>query len=546
MVRRGFWLGSALWLLGLASAAWIAWRGETIPGVWIALLGLVAPLVAVGLYDSLQTEHSILRNFPVIGHGRYWLERLRPEIQQYFIESNIDAFPIEREMRSVVYQRAKGELDTRPFGTQRDVYRVGYEWASHSSAAIAAPAVDPRVEIGGRACRQPYSASLLGVSAMSFGALSSAAVRALSAGAARGGFALNTGEGGVSRYHLEGGADLVWQVGTGYFGCRDASGRFDPERFRDQAAHPQVKMIELKLSQGAKPGHGGVLPGVKVTPEIAEIRGVPVGETVISPPSHSAFSSPRGLVEFVAELRALAGGKPVGFKLCVGRRSDFLSICKAMLDTGLCPDFIAVDGGEGGTGAAPLEFSNSLGMPARDAWIFVHNALVGSGLRDGIRVVASGKVFTGFHMARAIAIGADCCSSARAMMLALGCIQALRCNTDHCPTGVATQRRALVRGLDVPDKAERVYRYQAGTIRGFVDILGAMGLDSVDALRPHMIFRRVDDLRVRHFGELYDYLAPGQLLAGDVLPEEFREPWADANADHWGLGAEPGQHSVAV
>ncbi len=545
MVRRCFLGGLALWLVGLAGAAWSLWRGDAPPGALVAILALLAPLVGVGLYDTFQTEHSILRNFPVIGHGRYWLERLRPEIQQYFIESNVDAFPIEREMRSVAYQRAKGDLDTKPFGTQRDVYRVGYEWASHSIAAVEAPALDPRLEIGGRTCRQPYSASVLNVSAMSFGALSSAAVRALSAGAARGGFALNTGEGGVSRHHLEGGADLVWQIGTGYFGCRDRSGRFDPERFRDGAAHPQVKMIELKLSQGAKPGHGGVLPGVKVSPEIAAIRGVPVGETVISPPSHSAFSSPRGLVEFLAELRALSGGKPVGFKLCVGRRTDFLGICKAMLDTGLCPDFIAVDGGEGGTGAAPLEFSNSLGMPARDAWIFVHNALVGTGLRDAIRVVASGKIFTGFHMARAIAIGADGCSSARGMMLALGCIQALRCNTDHCPTGVATQRRALVRGLDVADKSERVHRFHAGTVRGFLDILGAMGLSEVDALRPHMIFRRVDDLRVRHFGELYDYLEPGQLL-GDGLPDEFREPWADASPDHWVRGAEPGQHSVAV
>lgn len=539
MFRRTFYAVSLaiLVVIGLLAVRW--------PAVLWSLV-VVGPLVALGLYDSFQRRHAVLRNWPIVGRFRYGFETLRPEIQQYFIESNVDAFPIEREMRSVAYQRAKGDLDTKPFGTQRDVYRVGYEWASHSIAALGASEIEPRVAIGGTACRQPYSASILNVSAMSFGALSSAAVRALSAGAKRGNFALNTGEGGVSPHHKEGGADLIWQVGTGYFGCRDASGRFDPERFRDQAALPNIKMIELKLSQGAKPGHGGILPGVKVTAEVAAIRGVPVGETVMSPPSHSAFSSPRGLVEFLAELRALSGGKPVGFKLCVGRRSDFLSICKAMLETRIYPDFVSVDGGEGGTGAAPLEFSNSLGMPARDAWIFVHNALVGVGLRDAVRVVASGKIFTGFHMARAIAIGADCCASARGMMLALGCIQALRCNTDHCPTGVATQRRALVRGLDVVDKSERVFRYQAGTLHGFLEIIGAMGLREVDDLRPHMIFRRVDDLRVRHFGELYDYLEAGQLLGGDALPEEFREPWADADADTWGQGPEPGRHSVAL
>ncbi len=338
---------------------------------------------------------------------------------------------------------------------------------------------------------------------------------------------------------------MIWQIGTGYFGCRDKSGAFDRDRFRDQASHPSVRMIELKLSQGAKPGHGGILPGIKVTPEIAAIRGVPVGETVLSPPSHSAFSTPLGLVEFLSELRELSGGKPVGFKLCVGRRRDFLSICKAMLESGHRADFVAVDGGEGGTGAAPLEFSNSIGMPARDAWIFVQNALVGTGLRPEVRIIASGKIITGFHMARALAIGADVCASARGMMLALGCIQALRCNTDHCPTGVATQRRALTRGLDIRDKGERVRRYQEGTLRGFMEILGSMGLRDIDALRPHMIYRRVDDLCIRHFGELYDFLEAGELLAGEV-PPAFREPWRDARPDRWWeQGAEPGQHQSA-
>lgn len=507
---------------------------------------LLGPFIILLIRDSLQSKHTLLRNFPVVGHMRYFMEMIRPEIQQYFIENNIDAFPIEREFRSVVYQRAKGALETKPFGTQRDVYRIGYEWASHSIAAKKAMENDPRVRIGGEDCTQPYDSSLLNISAMSFGAMSGNAILALNGGAKRGNFAHNTGEGGISDYHLQPGGDLIWQIGTAYFGCRDKDGQFDPELFRKNAALDNVRMIELKLSQGAKPGHGGVLPGVKVSEEIARIRGVEAGKTVISPPSHSAFSTPIELLEFIARLRTLANGKPVGFKLCIGRHSDVFAICKAMMETNIKPDFITVDGGEGGTGAAPLEFTNSLGMPARDAWIFMHSALRGINLRDEIKVIASGKILTGFHIIRAIALGADLCASARGMMLSLGCIQSLRCNTNHCPTGITTQLPSLAYGLDVTNKTERVYRFHKGTIHGALELLGAMGLESLDDIEPHHIFRRVDDLRVRNLAELYDYLEPGQLLEQKNLPLGMEKEWRVSRADRWTLHPEMGQHNGSL
>ena len=518
--------GSTLALLGVAGTA-LLW-----PAVLWSLL-LLGPLSLLGWHDVLSKEHSILRNFPILGHGRFLFESVKPEIQQYFVESNIDQRPIEREFRNLVYQRAKGELETLPFGTQRDVYRIGYEWAGHSIAPIEPPETAPRVTIGSRQCKAPYSSSLLNVSAMSYGALSKNAIEALNKGACEGGFAHNTGEGGISPYHLEPGGDLIWQIGTGYFGCRTSDGRFDPQRFRDQAAAESVKMIELKLSQGAKPGHGGILPGVKVTQEIARIRGVEVGETVFSPPGHSAFSTPLELIEFIARLRELSGGKPVGFKLCVGRRDDVLGVVKAMLESGMTPDFIAVDGGEGGTGAAPVEFSNSLGLPSRDALLLVHGALVGAGLRDQIKVIASGKIITGFHMVRALALGADLCASARAMMFALGCIQALRCNSNRCPTGVATQKQALVSGLDVPDKAQRVSRFQQATVRGFLELLGAMGLEECADLGLQHIYRRVDDSKVSSFEELYELPEPGQWLEPGGIPQSLQHHWNEADPHRW-------------
>ena len=526
MVRRWFYMISAVVLTVVLTGAFFAPRV-----LWA--LAIVGPLIALGLHDALQNRRTILKNFPLLGRGRYLLEAIRPEIQQYFIESNIDAFPIEREFRSIVYQRAKGELETQPFGTQRDVYRVGYEWCSHSIAPAEPLQEHPRVEIGGPDCEQPYSASLLNVSAMSCGALSKNAILALNLGAKRGHFAHNTGEGGISPYHLEHGGDLIWQIGTGYFGCRTQDGAFDPRAFERQASQEAVRMIELKLSQGAKPGHGGILPACKVTQEIADIRGVPAGETVISPSAHRAFSTPRGLLEFLASMRQLAGGKPVGFKLCVGHREDFFAVCKAMLETGITPDFITVDGGEGGTGAAPLEFSNSVGMPARDAWVFVHNALTGVGVRDRVSIVAAGKILTGFHMARALALGADLCVSARGMMFALGCIQALRCNSDHCPTGITTQQPALVHGLHVADKAKRVERYHAGTVEGFLEILAAMGLRDPKRVGPGHVFRRVNDTQVRRFSEMYDFVTEGQFLQDDGVPAEWRGEWRASNPDHW-------------
>ncbi|MDZ7667959.1 MAG: FMN-binding glutamate synthase family protein [Gammaproteobacteria bacterium] len=534
MVRR--WLFKALFVT-LALVAVAAWFEPA--ALWS--LAVIGPLAALGFRDGLQREHTVLRNFPIIGHMRYVMERFRPEIQQYFIENNVDAFPVEREMRAIVYQRAKGELETKPLGTQRDVYRVGYEWASHSLAAHHNLDTPQRVAIGGPDCRRPYDASLLNISAMSYGAISTRAILALNQGARLEGFAHNTGEGGIAPEHLEGGGDLIWQIGTGYFGCRTRGGGFDPDAFEQQAAHDAVKMVELKLSQGAKPGHGGVLPGVKVSPEIARIRMIEPGKTIVSPPSHTEFDSPAGLLEFIARLRELSGGKPVGFKLCVGRRTDFFAICKAMVETGITPDFITVDGGEGGTGAAPLEFSNSVGMPARDSWVFVHTALVGVGLRDRIRIIASGKIFSGFHMIRALAIGADLCATARAMMFALGCIQSLRCNANTCPTGITTQDPALVYGLDVKDKTARVASFHRATMNGFHELLGAMGLHSSDELRPEHIFRRVDDLRVRNMSELYEYLEPGQLLDDKRLPEGMRDEWNQARPDRWILAPEHGQ-----
>ena len=526
MFRRRFYAISALVLAAILSGAFF--RTEIL---WLLLI--VGPLIAIGLHDSLQRQRTVLRNFPLIGHGRYLLEMVRPEIQQYFIESNIDAFPIEREFRSIVYQRAKGELETKPFGTQRDVYRVGYEWAVHSIAPADILEDPPRVTVGGTDCKQPYAASLLNVSAMSFGSLSKNAITALNRGAREGGFAHNTGEGGLSPYHLEPGGDLIWQIGTGYFGCRSTDGGFDPVEFEEQASRDSVRMIELKLSQGAKPGHGGILPAGKVTPEIARIRGVPVGKTVFSPPRHRVFSTPRGLVEFLEKLRDLSGGKPVGFKLSVGRQAEFLAVCKAMLETNITPDFITVDGGEGGTGAAPLEFSNSLGMPARDAWTFVHNALTGFGLRERVRIIAAGKILTGFHMIRALALGADICVSARGMMLALGCIQALRCNSNACPTGIATQNPAMMHGLDVDDKSERVARFHERTVHGFLEMLSAMGLRHPRNLRPAHIFRRVGDLEVRSFNNLYEFLEPGQLLDEDRVPAGWLDDWKMADPDRW-------------
>lgn len=500
------------------------------PWAWWAFV-LVGPIILVGLYDVLQTRHSLLRIYPVIGHGRYFFEEVRPEIQQYFVESNIDGTPFNREFRSLIYQRAKKQTDTVPFGTQRDVDRIGYEWMTHSLAPRPPLEEEPRVRVGGPDCAKPYLASHLNISAMSYGSLSKNAIRALNRGANLGGFAHNTGEGGISPYHLEEGGDLIWQVGTGYFGCRTPEGRFDEKAFSEKAALDVVKMIEIKLSQGAKPGHGGILPAAKVSREIAEIRGVPLGRDVISPAAHSTFSTPEGLLRFVARLRELSLGKPIGFKLCVGHRTEFLSICKAMLRTGILPDFITVDGAEGGTGAAPVELSNSVGMPLRDGLLFVHGALTGIGVRDRIRIIAAGKISSGFHMVRAMALGANLCNSARSMMFALGCIQARRCNTNECPVGIATQQPQRVQGLVVDDKAQRVARYHRATIAAFLELIAANGLAAPDEIRPRNLLKRVAATDIRSFNEVYEYLSDGDLLDLERIPPSWRERWHRASPE---------------
>ncbi len=497
------------------------------PAAWYGIL-LVGPIVLLGLVDMLQSKQSIRRNFPVIGHARYLMETVRPEIQQYFIENNIEGRPFNREERSLIYQRAKGAVDSLPFGTQRDVYETGYEWINHSMMPVEPKEHEPRVWFGQGRCAKPYSASIFNVSAMSYGALSAAAIMSLNRAAKEGGFSHNTGEGSISPAHMQGG-DLVWQVGTGYFGCRAPDGRFDPGSFADKANRDEVKMIEVKISQGAKPGHGGILPAKKITKEIAAIRGVVMGKDVNSPPAHSAFTTPIGLLEFVTQLRELSGGKPVGFKLCIGKRREFLAVCKAMLETGLVPDFITIDGGEGGTGAAPFEFSNSLGTPLLEGLTFAHNALVGIGLRSQIRIIASGKVSSGFTLARTIALGADTCNAARPMMLAMGCIQARKCNTNECPVGIATQNPALTIGIVPAEKSKRVARYHRETIRAAVDLMSAAGLSAPAELRPWHVMRRVSQLEVRHYGEIFEYLAPGALLRDD-LPESLARAWEAADA----------------
>ncbi len=505
------------------------WAMYWTPALWAFVV--VLPLIMVGLHDVIQTRHSLLRIYPVIGHGRYFMEEVRPEIQQYFVESNLDGSPYPREFRSVIYQRAKEARDTVPFGTQHDVNRIGYEWMTHSLSPRPVPEEEPRIRVAGPGCTQPYDASYLNISALSYGALSRNAIRSLNRGAKLGRFAHNTGEGGISPYHLEHGGDLIWQIGTGYFGCRTADGRFDSEKFQQNARRESVKMIEIKLSQGAKPGHGGILPAAKVSREIAEIRGVPMGKDVISPPAHTTFSTPRGLMEFVQELRELSGGKPVGFKLCVGHRSEFLGVCKAMIATGILPDFVTVDGAEGGTGAAPIELSNSVGMPMRDGVLLVNSALRGIGLRNKIRVIAAGKVATGFHMVRILALGADMCNAARAMMFALGCIQARRCNTNTCPVGITTQDPMRNQGIVVADKSQRVANYHRETIRAFLELVAANGLSDPSQIRPHNVLRRVDATTAKPFSEVYEFLPAGCLLDEREVPANWRDDWGRANAD---------------
>ena len=521
----------ASWIVLLASIP-LALRW---PGWWwgVASGGL---LVVLGTWDLLQTRTTLRRNYPILAHFRYGLESVGPEMRQYFIESDTAEAPFSRQQRTLVYRRAKNVMDVVPFGSLQDPYAVNYEWINHSLAPTRIASHDFRIVVGaGRT--QPYAASVFNISAMSFGSLSANAIRALNEGARRGGFYHDTGEGSISPYHLENGGDLVWEIGSGYFGCRDAGGRFDPVRFAEQAARPQVRMIEVKLSQGAKPGHGGVLPAAKVSAEIAATRGVPVGVECVSPASHSAFSTPIGLLEFVARLRELSGGKPVGFKLAIGHPWEWFGIAKAMHESAslapdLLPDFIVVDGAEGGTGAAPAEFIDHIGVPMHEALLLVHNTLVGLGLRDRVRVAAAGKITSAFDIARTLALGADWCNAARGYMFALGCIQSMSCHTDRCPTGIATQDAGRWRKLDVPDKATRVAEFHGNTLHALRDLLCAAGLEHPDQLGPEHILRRVSPTEVRSLAALYRFLRPGELLGGRI-PEHavFQDFWQASRSD---------------
>jgi glutamate synthase domain-containing protein 2 len=527
---RKLFISSTIIILALLIGWSFIWR----PAVWSFVI--FGPLFVLGYYDLFQKRHTIERNFPVFGRLRFLMEDLRPKIYQYFIESDTNGTPFNRMNRSVIYQRAKRVDDTRPFGTELDVYQNGYEWLNHSIAAIDHSKLDlaPRVIVGGPECRQPYNASVFNISAMSFGSLSQNAILALNSGAKIGNFAHNTGEGGLSDYHLQPGGDIIWQIGTGYFSCRQKDGTIDFDAFARRAILPQVKMIEIKLSQGAKPGHGGILPAAKVTPEIARIRLVELGEDVISPPYHTAFSTPIEMMHFIKRLRELSEGKPVGFKLCVGHKSEFLAICKAMLRTGIYPDFITVDGGEGGTGAgaAPLEFSNSVGMPLREALAFVYDALTGFDIKKHIKIIASGKVATGFDLVKNFALGADMCNSARGMMFALGCIQALECNTNKCPTGVATQDKSLMKGLVIEDKKTRVANFHDQTVSSAIQMIGAAGLQHPDDLHRMFIYRRVSHSQIQTYGELFPYAPKGSLL-NTPYPLNFEMDMAISSADNF-------------
>jgi len=500
--------------------------------MWLPV-AITGGLTLLGIHDVRQYRHAILRNYPVIGHMRFLLESIRPEIRQYMIESDTDKIPFSREDRALVYQRAKGDEDKRPFGTTENVYSSGYAWLTHSATPVTIADTNFRVRVGGPACRQPYEMSLYNISAMSFGALSGSAILALNTGARKGGFAHDTGEGSISRYHRQGGGDLVFQVASGYFGCRNGDGTFSPEKFEELAADPQIKMIEVKLSQGAKPGHGGLLPASKISAEIAEARGIAMGSDCVSPVAHSTFSTPVGLIQFIGRLRELSGGKPIGFKLCIGHRREFMGMVKAMLKTGIVPDFIVVDGAEGGTGAAPVEFANRVGMPMLEGLTFVHNTLRGAGLRDQVRIGAAGKIVSAFDIARTLALGADWCNAARGFMFAIGCIQAQSCHTNKCPVGIATQDPLRQKAINLGDKSDRVARFHRNTMHALGEIAGAAGLSHPRDFMPyHFMFRKKDN-EFLDGNEAYPYLPEGFLVDGEDIPElaEWQSRWDRANAD---------------
>ena len=532
---RFFWITSLLWLtLGAYLLFHVSGAGfsieaanDHIGALIFVLCGLA--FFSIGLHDMYVSDSNLRKNYPVFANLRYLFEAIRPEIRQYFIASNLEEAPFNREARDLIYRRAKKLNDTLPFGTEQDLMEDGYLTVFHSIKATHVPKEKARIVFGGEQCLKPYSASILNISGMSFGALSASAISALNKAAAMGNFAHNTGEGSISPYHRTHGGDLIWQIGTGYFGCRNLDGSFNDAAFQKNADEDVVKMIEIKISQGAKPSYGGVLPGAKVTQEIATIRLVEVGKTVESPANHPEFSTPVGLLEFVKRLRDLSGGKPTGFKLCIGRKSEFMSIVKAMLSTGIYPDFITIDGAEGGTGAAPVEFSNRIGMPCLEATYFVNQVLVGAGIRPKLRLISAGKTATGFDLLTKMALGADSVNSARAMMLALGCVQSKSCNTNKCPTGIATTDPARAKAIDVEDKSRRVRNYHAGTIEAFMDLCGALGYDDPTKLRATDLFERVGK-DLKHFDQIYTPLSSGQLLTASI-PEAYAEDWHKSSAE---------------
>ena len=524
----------SLWLGGIIMTAACIALGLLVAWPWYFGLIAAIPFAIVGTWDVVQSHHSILRNFPILGHLRFFFESIRPEMMQYFVETDTDGRPFSRVVRTVVYERAKNVEGVKPFGTELDVYDTEYQFISHSIAPKPEAEDDFRLTIGNDQCSKPYSASVLNISAMSFGALSPNALEAMNKGAKLGNFFHDTGEGGCSPYHRKHGGDLVWEIGSGYFGCRTNEGNFNPDMFKDTAVIDQIKMVEIKVSQGAKAGHGGVLPGAKVDAEIAAVRNVPQGKDCISPAYHTAFTTPIGLLEFTAQLRELSGGKPAGFKMCIGRPHEFIAICKAMIETEIYPDFIVIDGAEGGTGAGPEEFLDHMGVPLTEGLLFAHNALVGAGVRDHLRLGVSAKIATAFDIASRMAMGADWCNAARAFMFAVGCIQAESCHTNTCPVGVATQNKRLYRGLDIPDKAERVYQYHKNTIAALAQVVAAAGLEHPDELGPEHVSRRVAPTDVRAYSKIYDYLEPGALLEGRC-DDRWKEWWKCSQASTFEL-----------
>lgn len=508
-------------------------------GAWLWGLVPCLAVLALAVHDVRQRGYAILRNYPAAGWARYCFQALRPYLRSYIVEGNREGRPFNLEQRKLVYQRARDQVDNHPFGTELDVYSSEYRWVTHSIAPAEPETQDPRIEIGGPECKTPYNSSILNISAMSFGALSARAIEALNTGARQGNFAHDTGEGGISPYHLKGGGDLIWEIGSGYFGCRDDQGQFDPGLFQEAARSDQVRMIEIKLSQGAKPGHGGVLPGAKVTQEIADTRKVPAGVDCVSPAGHSAFSTPREMLEFAARLRELSGGKPVGVKLCVGHPHEVFAVVKAMLASGIHLDFVVVDGGEGGTGAAPIELSNHVGLPLNDGLVIVRNALIGAGLKDRVRLGASGKVHSGSGITQAIALGADWTNAARAFMFSVGCIQSMRCHTDTCPTGVATQDPGRQRGLVVEEKARQVARFHEKTVAAAVQVASSAGLTRIHDLEPHHLFHRVSPTAARTADAIYPFVARNQLIEA---PEDtpYALWWQAADADSFAISSDIG------